>query len=267
MEILELDPLKKKSLKLILVESEFPIDWWFEAPAKERHDLVWNLHLITNEYLKLIEDLIDKHHPNFVVEEKGSRWEDTFSYDDPLRSLFRSKNITYSLIDISENAEGYLSAALENNRTLIKKLSRRIEELIKKNGRIPKEEFDFQRMLAWKQYLQQEYESQENEIRYIVREAWMMMKILNMARKVKDNKLKGAILFGENKAQAFVYKKMEEEVNEKELRELLDVNVYVCQNCRMQYDEAKTGIDFDDLPEDFKCPGCGGPKSGLKKTI
>jgi len=84
---------------------------------------------------------------------------------------------------------------------------------------------------------------------------------------LKDNKLKGAILFGENKAQAFVYKKMEEEVNEKELRELLDVNVYVCQNCRMQYDEAKTGIDFDDLPEDFKCPGCGGPKSGLKKTI
>jgi nitrite reductase (NADH) large subunit len=84
---------------------------------------------------------------------------------------------------------------------------------------------------------------------------------------LKDNKLKGAILFGENKAQSFVYKKMEEEVNEKELRELLDVYVYECQNCKMQYDEAKTGIDFDELPDDFKCPGCGGPKSDFKKKI
>ncbi len=194
MEVLELEPLKKKSLKLILVESEFPIDWWFEAPTNEKHDLVWNLRLITNEYLKLVGDLVDIHHPNFAVEGKGSRWEGTFSQDDPLVSLFRDKNITYRLIDISENAEGYLSVALDDNRKLIKQLSRRIEELIKINGRNPKEEFDFQRIVAWKQYLQQEYESQENEIRYKVREAWMMMKILNISREIEGNKVKALFI-------------------------------------------------------------------------
>jgi len=33
MEVLELIPLKRSKLKLILIESEFPIDWWFEVPA------------------------------------------------------------------------------------------------------------------------------------------------------------------------------------------------------------------------------------------
>ena len=33
-KVLELKPLKKKNLKIIMIESEFPVDWWFETPNK-----------------------------------------------------------------------------------------------------------------------------------------------------------------------------------------------------------------------------------------
>ncbi|UCC18502.1 MAG: hypothetical protein JSV62_10345 [Promethearchaeota archaeon] len=190
MEVLELKPLKKQSLRLILIESEFPIDWWFEPSAQKKHDLVWNLHLISREYLNLIENLIAKYTPNFAIEEKGSRWEDTRSTEDPLEILFREKNIPYKMVDISENAENYLSSNLEEQRVLIKQLIQSIEDT-KRNSKkkIMREDFDFQRMVLWKEYLQQEYDFQENEIRYQVREAWMMMGILKFAKQMMEKKL------------------------------------------------------------------------------
>lgn len=191
MEVLELKPLKKKSLKLILIESEFPIDWWFETSAQKKHDLVWNLHLISKEYLNLIENLIEKYNPDFVVEEKGSRWEDTIAPGDPLESLFREFKIPYKMVDISENAENYLSSNLENYRTLIKQLTKSIKNVLKNNGQnFPKDDFEFQRTFLWREYLQQEYNLQENEIRFNVREAWMMMGVLKFAKGMVEKKLK-----------------------------------------------------------------------------
>ena len=58
---------------------------------------------------------------------------------------------------------------------------------------------------------------------------------------------------------------MEEDVDKEELRKLLELYLYVCNNCGMEYDEAKMNAMFDDLPADFKCPGCGGSKDGFKK--
>jgi len=195
MEVLELKPLKKKSLKLVLIESEFPIDWWFEASAQKKHDLVWNLHLISKEYLGLIENLIAKYNPDFAVEEKGSRWEDTISNDDPLATLFRENNIPYKMVDISENAENYLSSNLEDHRMLIKQLMKTIEDIKKKNRNIMlKNDFEFQKMVLWKEYLQQEYNSLENDIRYNAREAWMMMGILKFAKQMVDKNLKGLFI-------------------------------------------------------------------------
>ncbi|MFX1425697.1 MAG: NAD(P)-dependent methylenetetrahydromethanopterin dehydrogenase [Promethearchaeota archaeon] len=189
MEVLELKPLKKKSLKLVLIESEFPIDWWFEPSAQKKHDLVWNLNLISREYLNLIEGLIEKYKPNFAVEEKGSRWEDTISHEDPIEILFRKHGIPYKMVDISENAEYYLSSNLEGLRDSIKQLTISIKHTQKTE--VNYDDYAFLRKLLWKEYLEQEYDSQENEIRYKVREAWMMMGILKMAKKLEDKKLNG----------------------------------------------------------------------------
>lgn len=35
---------------------------------------------------------------------------------------------------------------------------------------------------------------------------------------------------------------------------------YICNRCGWIYDEEQTGIKWEDLPEDFKCPRCGAGK-------
>lgn len=82
---------------------------------------------------------------------------------------------------------------------------------------------------------------------------------------LKENKLKGAILFGDSKAMSYVYKKMEEDVDKEELRRLLELYIYVCENCGMEYDEAVMDMIFEDLPADWVCPKCKNPKSNFNK--
>ena len=82
---------------------------------------------------------------------------------------------------------------------------------------------------------------------------------------MKDNKLKGAILFGDNKAISYVYKKMEQDVDKEELRKLLELYIYECSNCGAEYDESKMDVFFKNLPQDWKCPNCKKPKEGFKK--
>jgi len=193
-EVLELKPLKDKHLKLILVESEFPIDWWLEVPEEKKEDLVWSLHLISKEYLQLINNLTNKYLPDFALEEKPNFWDDSLNPNDPLKTLFIKKGIRFKHADISENAEFYLSAALDEHRSMLKTLEKRIKEIIKENARPPSEDLLFQQLVLWKEYLKQDYDLQEDQIRYQVREAWMMMNILNLAKEIKGKKLKGLFI-------------------------------------------------------------------------
>ena len=82
---------------------------------------------------------------------------------------------------------------------------------------------------------------------------------------LKGNTLKGAILYGDNKAMPFVYKKMEQDVTREELMDILELYLYICSNCGAEYDETKREILFKDLPDDWKCPNCKHPKEGFKK--
>ncbi len=82
---------------------------------------------------------------------------------------------------------------------------------------------------------------------------------------LKDSKLKGAILFGDTKAISYVYSKMEQEVDGTELRKLLELYIYICKNCGKEYDEAIMEVLFKDLPDNFKCPNCNGPKEDFKQ--
>ena len=82
---------------------------------------------------------------------------------------------------------------------------------------------------------------------------------------LKDNTLKGAILFGDNKAMSFVYKKMEQDVTREELMAILELYLYRCSNCGAEYDETKMEVLFADLPDDWKCPNCKHSKEGFNK--
>ena len=42
--------------------------------------------------------------------------------------------------------------------------------------------------------------------------------------------------------------------------------VWVCKICGYEYDEAKEGTPFEDLPADFVCPLCGAGKEDFSKA-
>ncbi len=82
---------------------------------------------------------------------------------------------------------------------------------------------------------------------------------------LKDNKIKGAILFGEKKAVPYISRHIETEVEEPELRRAIDMFKWRCQGCGNIYDEAKKGVKFEDLPEGWKCSNCEAPKESFQR--
>ena len=50
-----------------------------------------------------------------------------------------------------------------------------------------------------------------------------------------------------------------------EVKEELSGNKYRCSLCGFIYDDNKEKIKFNDLPDDWKCPLCGAPKSMFNK--
>lgn len=211
-KVLELKPLKKKSLNLFLIESEFPIDWFFEKPKSKNGNLVWDLNLVSKQYVDLMEKYIDKYAPNFAVEEKGMRSDEVME-SDPLAKLFKRKGIVYRLVDISENAEDYLRASLDEHKFLIDQITGKIDRMMKENGKPPLGDELFEQLVLWREYLQREYDEKENEVRYDVREAWMMMKIVNLAKELKENKLKGLFICDQSHFEGIT--KLAEQLNVK----------------------------------------------------
>jgi nitrite reductase (NADH) large subunit len=82
---------------------------------------------------------------------------------------------------------------------------------------------------------------------------------------LKDNKLKGAILFGENKNLSFISQNIDKEINKEEMKDLLELYTWKCPSCGWEYDEAEMEVIFKDLSDDFKCVGCGGSKDEFIK--
>lgn len=82
---------------------------------------------------------------------------------------------------------------------------------------------------------------------------------------LKDNRLKGAILFGDKDAVSFINKNIESEVDPKEVRRAIDAYIYKCKGCGAEYDEARKNVSFNDLPDDWECPQCSSSKAKFEK--
>ncbi|MBA7520369.1 hypothetical protein ES705_12465 [subsurface metagenome] len=163
-----------------MVESEFPVDWSLEVPNNQT-EVLGDTSFISRQYLAFITDLIKKERPDFVVEDKGIRpFEETIG-DDEFVKIFSEDGIPYSFVDIPEYALNYISLPLTNKKELIEKFDVEIKNY-KEKRTVYFNDPHFQQLVVWKQYLKDEYKEEENEIRYKVREAWMMMGILKFAK-------------------------------------------------------------------------------------
>ncbi len=187
MQVLELKRLKDKKIRLILIESEFPIDWALELPKEE--GILGSLFFVSRVYMEFIKDLVNKYHPNFVVEDKGMRSIEEPATDDEFGAIFRNADIPYEFVDIPDYALNVVSAPLMDKKGFIKKITEEIESY-KKMGRVHYNDTNFQQLVIWKQLLKDDFKAQEDEIRYKIREAWMMMNILELAKKQEKSQLK-----------------------------------------------------------------------------
>ena len=195
MQVLELKRLKEKKLKLILIESEFPIDWALELPKEE--GILSNLFFVSRAYMEFIKDLVNKYHPNFVVEDNGMRSIEEPSTDDEFGAIFLNAGIPYEFVDIPDYALNVVSAPLMDKKEFIKKITEEIESY-KKMGRVHYNDPNFQQLVIWKQLLKDDFKAQEDEIRYKIREAWMMMTILELAKKQEKNQLTAFFIIDKN---------------------------------------------------------------------
>jgi methylene-tetrahydromethanopterin dehydrogenase len=202
MQVLELKPLKNKKLKLVLIESEFPVDWALELPKEE--DILGDLFFISHEYIDFIKDLLRKYEPDFVVEDKGMRSNNEITEDDIFGAIFKTAGIPYEFVTIPEYALNNISVPLMERKELIKQFSEEIESY-KRMGRVHYNDPHFQQLILWHQFLKEDYKSQEDEIRYKIREAWMMMGILELAKKKEKRNLKAFFICDKRNFDGIVF--------------------------------------------------------------
>jgi methylene-tetrahydromethanopterin dehydrogenase len=266
--MLELEPLKKKKLKLILVENEYKVDWWLDPPPKETQDLFANLKFISKEYTEFIDEMIAKYQPNFAVEEKGLRTEDEFRYDNPLVDVFQNHAIPHRMVDISENAVGYISSTLEDRRSLLKSIKKEILALLAEKTRITENNY-LQQLVQWGEYLEAVCNEEENEIRFDIREAWMLMGILEFADTFEEKNLTGLFIcdkdhfegiskladeLGVEVVQIQLKKRINNEMPNSNLKELLSQSIYEIMPIKVKAKKKSESILYFFDTDDYASP-------------
>ena len=124
-----------------------------------------------------------------MVEDQGMRpYDDIQSDDDEFIAIFKRKGIPYQMVDIPEYALNYISSPIINKKELIKKFSAEIEEY-KNRGQVHYNDPHFQQLVMWYVYLKEDCKAQEEELRYKVRESWMMMGIVELAKRQDKKEL------------------------------------------------------------------------------
>ena len=193
MEVMEINPIMNKDVKIIIMESEFPIEWWLEPPAAGEQSITSQIGIISKNFAKLVEDIVQRFQPDFVVEEKGNRPGDSLHYDDHLVDIFRKFDVPFQMVDIPDHALNYLNSGFDDIKASLIEFDTEIKRLKKKGGVHPNN-FTLERITAQHCYLKNELEKGENEIRFKVRENWMMKQIVDIARKQRKDKPVGLFI-------------------------------------------------------------------------
>jgi len=266
--MLELEPLKKKKLKLILIENEYKVDWWLEPPPRETQKLFANLKFISKEYTEFIDEMIAKYQPNFAVEEKGLRTEDEFRYDNPLIEVFQNHDIPHQMVDISENAVGYISSTLDDRRALLKSIKNEILALLAEKTRIAENTY-LQQLVQWGEYLEDICNEEENEIRFGIREAWMLMGILELAETFEEKHLTGLFIcdkdhfegisklaneLGIEVVQIQLKKRINNEIPNSDLKELVSQSIYEIMPIKVKAKKKSESILYFFDTDDYASP-------------
>jgi len=178
MKTLEIAPLEEKRLTVIIVEKEYNEQFW---PGESSTNMSAILKP-SLAFCSFLEKLIDEVNPDFATEELGARSNEEFKEQNIIAKTFQKKKIPFFAVEIDENAKGYLLSSLEEKEELLNNILTRLKESASENA------YEREYLTAYAQCLQQEISEMKNEVKFSIRESWIVMGILENARKIdKEN--------------------------------------------------------------------------------
>jgi len=180
METLELKPLAKKKLNVLIVEKEYNEPFQLTEIAANPLNPLFKPSI---GFYKFLETVIAKVKVNYATEELGMRSQKEFYEQNVSAEVFQKANVPFFPVDIDENAKNYLTAALDKKVELRNGVLKSLDALSKQGAKDESMEKEY--LIAYGQGLQTEIEEKETEVNFSVRESWMAMGIMNHAREIE----------------------------------------------------------------------------------
>jgi methylene-tetrahydromethanopterin dehydrogenase len=183
MKGLEVKPLEKKKLNVLIMEKEYnePFDIAASQPSANSNPLK-ALHRPSIGFYKFLENVVAKVRLDFATEELGIRSQKDFFEDNILADIFRKSNVPFFPVDIDENAKAYLKTAIDKKIEQRDQVLKALDNLSKQKDKEDSTERDY--LVAYGQTMQLEIEEQESEVKFPIRESWIVMGILDQAKEV-----------------------------------------------------------------------------------
>lgn len=189
MKSLEIAPLEEKMLRVIIVEKEYSEPFWLIEPQSDYKpkSVLSPILRPSIAFSNFLERLIEEVDPDFATEEQGNRSVDEFGEKNVIAQLFKKKDIPFSAVDIDEDAKGRLASVMEDKKQLRDRIFNALEKLLLEENRARETEKEY--LTAYGQCLQQEIEEAEREVKFSVREDWIVMGILERAKKIEKEEI------------------------------------------------------------------------------
>jgi methylene-tetrahydromethanopterin dehydrogenase len=179
MDTLELKPLEKKKLNVLLLEKEYNEQFWVSEAPTNSNSLKALLKPSISFY-KFLENLVSKVNIDFVTDELGMRSKQEFE-DSITTDILSKSNIPYFPVDIDATARDYIGDVITNQIKSRNDLLKALDSLPNQKDESMEKEY----MIALGQSLQFEIEDHQREVNFPIRESWIAMGILNHAKETK----------------------------------------------------------------------------------
>jgi methylene-tetrahydromethanopterin dehydrogenase len=180
METLELKPLAKKKLNVLIVEKEYNEPFQLTETAANPLNPLFKPSI---GFYKFLETVVAKVNVDYATEELGMRSQKEFYEANVSAEAFRKANVPFFPVDIEENAKNYLATSLDKRLELRNGVLKALDALSKQGAKDESMEKEY--LIAYGQGLQSEIEEKEAEVNFSVRESWMAMGIMNHAREIE----------------------------------------------------------------------------------
>ena len=180
METLELKPLSKKKLYVLIIEKEYNEPFQLAEPTSIPPNPLFQPSIGFHNF---IETIVSKVKIDFATEELGMRSKKEFTEANVAAKVFNRIDVPFFAVDIDENAKNYLAVAIEKKMELRNGVLKALDTISKQCNKDESMEKEY--LVAYGQSLQSEIEEQEGEVNFSIRESWMAMGIMNHAREVE----------------------------------------------------------------------------------